>query len=93
MFPNNPHNPNPTESASLPAVSPIGQQQSARAIQPSMAPQPISAGDVTIRSVAQAKQLAQQYINDPYRLSEAMSQLKAAYQANQYHIVPNQVEN
>lgn len=93
MFPNNPNSPHPTEPASLPAVSPASQQQPASAIQPSPATQSIPAGDVTIGSVAQAKQLAQQYINDPYRLSEAISQLKASYQANQYHITPNQVEN
>ena len=93
MFPNNPQNHQPTEPTGLPAVSPASQQQASRAVPSNPPSQPVAVGDAIVRSVAQAKQLSAQYGNDPYRLSEAMSQLKATYLAEQYHVVPNQVDN
>jgi hypothetical protein len=40
----------------------------------------------------QAKRLVAQYQQDPYRMSEALSQLKATAQAQQYNIMPDQGE-
>jgi hypothetical protein len=37
----------------------------------------------------QAKQLTAQYRQDPYRLNEALGQLKMRAQAAQYNIAPN----
>jgi hypothetical protein len=93
MFPNNPQNHHPSEPASLPAVHPTNQQQPAGAVplNPALPPKPV--GDTTAHSVAQAKQLALQYANDPYLFSEAMGQLKAAYLADQYHIAPSQADH
>jgi hypothetical protein len=94
MFPNNPQNHHPSEPASLPAVPVTSQQQPTGAVpsQPAV-PSPMPVGDATARSVAQAKQLALQYANDPYLFSEALSQLKTTYLADQYHIVPSQADH
>jgi hypothetical protein len=37
----------------------------------------------------QAKQLTAQYRQDPYRLAQALAQLKMSAQAAQYNITPN----
>jgi hypothetical protein len=74
---------------------PVTSQQQSTAAVPSqpVVPLPMPVGDATTRSVAQAKQLALQYANDPYLLSEALGQLKTTYLADQYHIVPSQADH
>lgn len=93
MFPNDLQN-QPGNPTSLPAMPPVGQPQQ----QAPIAASPVSAShvateDVSARVAAQAKQLTLQYAGDPYKLSEALNQLKAAYLAEQYHVTTNQAEN
>jgi hypothetical protein len=91
MSPNDPQN-NPGNPASLPAMPAIPQQAPVAASSQQHATQTVN-GDVAVRAAAQAKQLISQYGGDPYRLSESLNQLKAAYLADQFHITPNQAEN
>jgi hypothetical protein len=93
MFPNDPQN-HPGNVTSLPAMPPVAQPQQQMPLVSSTAPvHHAAAEDIDARVAAQAKQLTLQYAGDPYKLSEALSQLKSAYLAEQYHITANQVEN
>lgn len=90
MFPNNSQN-HSDVPASLPPISSSGQSQQ-QTSQPAHAV-PVQAGSnaaTMAHYAAQTKQLVEQYSNDPYKLSEALSQLKSAYLTEQFHITSNQ---
>ena len=86
----------PGQQSSLPPMS-MGQPQSQASPAGSAVPlglqTPIAPDRTAAHYAAQAKQLAAQYANDPYKLSEALGQLKAAYLSEQYHITSNQAGN
>lgn len=90
MFPNNPQN-HLDNPASLPPVSSSDQPQQ-QSVQPNHAI-PAQAGSnsaAIAHYAAQTKELVEQYGNDPYKLSVALSQLKSAYFSEQFHITSNQ---
>jgi hypothetical protein len=93
-MPPNDYQDHSSSAANLPAMSPTRPQPAPPVnVSVGQGKQPVGLNDVTSRVVVQTKQLIQQYGNDPYKLSEALGQLKAAYWAEQYHIMPNQAEN
>lgn len=75
------------EPASLPPVSAQAQTPPA--------PQPTTTNQVAPgpQALLQAKMLIEQYKNDPYKLALAFEQLKAAYVAREFSVVPNPVED
>jgi hypothetical protein len=85
MPPVNPQN-SPSVPTSLPPVA-ADQQQ----FKPAPAPTSPAGPSLSVSEhyAVQAKQALVQYAGDPYRLSEALSQLKAAYLSEQYHITAN----
>ena len=92
MPPNLPQNQS-VGPASLPPVSDQTQ------VPPSAAPMPQQPTSnqptgvpATQQAVFQAKLLIEQYKNNPYRLALAMQQLKEAYLAQEFNVVPNAVE-
>lgn len=77
---------------SLPLVSSGGQPQQ-QSVQPNQTNPVVLEGNnvATLAHYAtQTKQLVEQYGNDPYKLSVALSQLKSAYLSEQFHITSNQ---
>jgi hypothetical protein len=96
MFPNDQQsNPgNPASLPAMPAMPQLPQQAAGPAPMPTpQASQLVASEDAAARAAAQARQLISQYGGDPYKLSEALNQLKAVYLADQYHVTPNQAEN
>lgn len=86
MSPNNPQSPS-GEPNHLPPVA--ADQPMAPVPAPPAALPPASA-DAAAQYAAKAKQVIAQYGNDPYRLGEALNQLKSGYLAQQHHITTNQ---
>jgi hypothetical protein len=90
------HQPQSADPAQLPQVSSLQpnaatQGGPALAAAPSMPP---TAPQASMADAAnQAKRLVAQYQQDPYRLSEAIGQLKASAQAVHYNITPNSSGN
>lgn len=91
MSPNSPYQSQPGEPVSLPPVPAMGQPLPA--VPPASQPVQPQTIDAVARVAAEARGLTVQYANDPYKLSEALSQLKNTYLADQYHITTNQAEN
>jgi hypothetical protein len=89
MFPDTPHN----QSAPQTALPPIVPHQPQPPTSPAAAPVAQQMSEAKPAMTAQARQLMEQYKNDPYHLSEALQQLKSTYLAQQYGIAPNLVEN
>lgn|GEM_PF-1516376 len=99
MQPDTPQSPpgQPGQQSSLPPMS-MGQPQSQASPAGSAVPlgphnTPIAPDRTAAHYASQARQLATQYANDPFRLSEALGQLKAAYLSEQYHITSKQAGN
>ena len=90
MPPNHSQN-QPTIPASLPAVSSGLAQPGTPSTNPAL--RQVGTDDRVAHNIAQAKQLVLRYGNDPFKLSEALNQLKVAYLAEQYNITVNQAEN
>jgi hypothetical protein len=84
MFPDNAQN-HTGSSTSLPPVAAQPQQAPSNSapLHPSSSSPSAGAAE---HYALQARQLIVQYANDPYRLCEALIQLKAAYLSEQYHI-------
>lgn len=89
MLPNNPQN-QPGDPNHLPQIS-AGQPPASVPVD-SSAVQPASP-DTATQYAVRAKQVIAQYGNDPYRLAEALNQLKTGYLAQQHHITTNQAGN
>jgi hypothetical protein len=89
MLPNNPQNQSGDQSH-LPPIS-AGQPPASVPVGPAAA-QPANP-DTSIQYAMRAKQVIAQYGNDPYRLAEALNQLKAGYLAQQHHVTYNESGN
>jgi len=62
------------------------------ATQTSAIPGAVSSSGSLQQMAEQVEQLTVQYGQDPFKLSNALSELRAKYLAEQYHIVPSSVE-
>lgn len=86
MLPNNPQS-QPGEPNHLP---PVAAGQPLAPVPAGPAAVPAASADTAAQYAAKAKQVIAQYGNDPYRLGEALNQLKAGYLAQQHNITINQ---
>lgn len=77
-------------------MPPVQLPQTSQAAPAPIPPQPpqVPAGPKALAEHVpeQAKQLVEQYRQDPFRMSNALNQLKASYLAEHYHVTPNTVE-
>lgn len=83
----NHQNVNPGVTPNLQAVPAVPQP----AVSSSVSPKPLEA-NLAEQVSAQAKRLAAQYQNDPYRLCSALQQLKAKYLSDQFQITSKAAE-
>ncbi len=74
---------------SAPASNPLTTIPASQAAQPAQRV-PMPSSSVEQRVAEHARHLVKQYGNDPYRLSEALGQLKAQFQTEQFQIIPKQ---
>jgi hypothetical protein len=89
MFPDKPQN-HLGQPVSLPTVD-TPSQPTNLLVSPDT-PQAVPPGDAILHAALQAKQLAAQYANDPFRLSEALGELRAKYLVEQYQITSSRAE-
>jgi len=83
----------PAEQAGLPPVSPAPQPVATPGA-PAPAASSIPTPSTSMTSAAnQAKRLVAQYRQDPYRLNQAIGELKANVQAAQYNVTPKATGN
>jgi hypothetical protein len=82
----------PVQPSAIPAISSVDTVQPAAPGLPTQQTYTPSSG-VEQRVAEHARHLVRQYGNDPYKLSEALGQLKAKFQAEQFRVVSNQTDN